>query len=133
MAAALWAMRPLRRNPHLVRQFLGWLICGVAFGCAALTSGPAALPVVILPVIAIAAMCPHRVGHALGIVAAIAVAALLVAPWTIYVHEAAPEGWQNWLADMMPPTTESTHSIAPLPGRILKMRKPEKQRLFRSS
>lgn len=105
MASALWAMRPLRRNPSLIRQFLGWLVCGTALGMTVLSGGPLAVPVAAVPILVIALMCPHRVGHTLGLAAAIAVAALLVTPWSIYVHESTPDGWRHWLATMTPPAT----------------------------
>jgi 4-amino-4-deoxy-L-arabinose transferase-like glycosyltransferase len=97
MATALWAMRPLRRNPSLARQFIGWLLCGLATGMATMTGGGAALPVVLVPILAIALSCPYRIGHTLGLIAATAIAALTITPWAIYVHEAAPDGWGLWL------------------------------------
>ncbi|MEM9415828.1 MAG: phospholipid carrier-dependent glycosyltransferase [Planctomycetota bacterium] len=104
MAAALWAMRPLRRNPSLLRQFLGWLICGTALGAVMLTGGPIAVPVAAVPILVIAMLCPYRVGHTLGLLAAVAVAALVVTPWAIYVHESTPDGWQRWLSTLSPGT-----------------------------
>lgn len=97
MATALWAMRPLRRNPSLIRQFIGWLLCGLTMGMATLTGGGSVVPVVLIPIVVIALICPHRIGHTLGLVAATAIAALTVTPWAIYVHEASPDGWQLWL------------------------------------
>lgn len=110
MAAALWAMRPLRRNPSLLRQMLGWLICGTALGMALLTGGPMAVPVAAVPILVVALICPHRIGHTLGLTAAVAVAALLVTPWAIYVHESTPDGWRHWLAAMTPPATAGSIS-----------------------
>ncbi|XAL98762.1 phospholipid carrier-dependent glycosyltransferase [Phycisphaeraceae bacterium D3-23] len=102
MAAALWAMRPLRRNPSLLRQFLGWLVCGAALGAVMLTGGPIAVPIAAIPILVIAMLCPYRVGHTLGLLASVAVAALVVTPWAIYVHESTPDGWQHWLSTLSP-------------------------------
>jgi len=102
IAASLWAMRPLRHNPSLVRQFVGWLVCGLAIGMTVLTGGPVALPTVILPIIVIALICPHRLGHAMGVAAAFALAVLLVTPWAIQIHEAIPQAWQEWTGNINP-------------------------------
>jgi len=103
VAAALWAMRPLRRNPSLIRQLLGWLICGLCMGMATLTGGPTAVPTVILPIIAIALICPHRLSHGMGIAAGLAIAALVVTPWSVHVHEeTTPDVWQQWLDTLTP-------------------------------
>lgn len=102
IAAALWAMRPMRRNPALARQFLGWLVCGVGLGMATLTAGPVAIPPVVLPLAVMSLICPRRLGHTLGIIAAIAVAVLVVTPWSIHVHESMPDGWRQWVSTMQP-------------------------------
>lgn len=103
VAAALWAMRPLRRNPSLKRQFIGWLVCGLAIGMTVLTGGPLAMPTVVGPIIIIALICPHRLGHTLGVFAALALAVLLITPWSIHIHETNPEAWHRW-ADSLDPT-----------------------------
>lgn len=108
MATALWAMRPLRRNPSLARQFIGWLLCGLTVGMATLTGGGSAIPVVLVPILVIALSCPHRIGHTLGLIAAVAIAALTVTPWAIYVHEATPDGWQLWLNPIAPHASTSS-------------------------
>ena len=102
IAGALWAMRPMRRSPSLLRQFSGWLVCGVGLGMATLTAGPVAIPPVVLPLAVMSLICPRRLGHTLGIIAALAVAVLVVTPWSIHVHESMPEGWRQWVATMQP-------------------------------
>ncbi|MEM9019072.1 MAG: hypothetical protein AAGC44_00795 [Planctomycetota bacterium] len=102
IAGALWAMRPMRRSPALPRQFMGWLVCGTGLGMATLTAGPVAIPPVVLPLAAMSMICPRRLGHALGVIAALAVAVLVVTPWSIHVHETMPDGWRQWVGAMEP-------------------------------
>lgn len=102
VAGALWAMRPMRRSPGLARQLIGWLICGVALGMGTLTAGPTAVPPIVLPLAVMSMLCPRRLGHTLGVIAAIAVAVLIVTPWSIHVHESMPNGWEQWLVALAP-------------------------------
>ena len=97
MGSALWAIRPHRRNPRLPRQFLGWLICGLATGMATLVGGPGTALVTLAPIATMTLICPSRIGHALGLFAATAIAALLITPWAVYLHEVSPDGWAHWL------------------------------------
>jgi 4-amino-4-deoxy-L-arabinose transferase-like glycosyltransferase len=116
MAAALWAIRPLRPPAKLVRQMLGWLICGLALGMLLLTAGPGALPPVLAPLLLIVLLVPHRLGHALGLLAAAIVAALLVAPWAGYALSQDPEVWQSWLAQFNPPRSADFGDVWRLAG-----------------
>jgi len=102
MAAALWAMRPLRDLPSIWRQITGWLLCGLALGAAVLVGGPLALPPALIPLAVIVFVCPHRVGHGLGILTAVLVAALTVTPWVIFVHLHDPSAASHWLALLAP-------------------------------
>lgn len=102
IAAALWAMRPLRASPAFFRQFLGWLVCGLALGFAALTAGPRAVPVTLLCTITLAMLCPRRIGHIMGLIASSAVAALVLTPWALHAHDHDPNVWQLWINQLTP-------------------------------
>lgn len=102
IAGALWAMRPLRAAPSLLRQLIGWVVSGTALGLATLTAGPAAVPATLLCTIVMAMICPRRVGHIMGLLASIAIAALLLTPWALHVHDHNPHVWQQWIDELTP-------------------------------
>lgn len=104
LAGALWAIRPLRPPPRLSRQALGWGLCGLSLGLATLTHGPAAVPLIVLPLGLIALICPRRLSHLFGLAAAGALGALMVIPWALYAHQLDPLVWQNWSASVRPST-----------------------------
>lgn len=94
--SAAWAIRPLRPPPSLVRQGLGWAVCGLAVGVAALCGGLVVVPAVLLPIIMFLALCPNRVSHTMGLGAAVALAGLMFLPWVVAVH-ATGGGSSGWL------------------------------------
>ncbi|MEM6505648.1 MAG: hypothetical protein AAF711_09290 [Planctomycetota bacterium] len=102
IAGALWAMRPLRAAPSLVRQLIGWVTCGVGLGLATLTMGPSIIPGTLLCTIVLAMICPRRIGHIMGLLASTALAALLLTPWALHVHGQDADVWQQWLARLSP-------------------------------
>ena len=102
VASAMWALRPLRPTPAIGRQALGWMICGAALGSAVLIGGLSAMPLVLLPILITAIMCPNRVSHILGLVASICIAGLMVIPWATYVHKQDIGVWELWLMDLWP-------------------------------
>lgn len=102
IAGALWAMRPLKATPSLARQLIGWLVCGVGLGLATLTMGPMAIPGTLLCAIAVGLVCPRRVGHLMGLLTASSIAALMLTPWILYVHDHDPELWQRWFGLVSP-------------------------------
>lgn len=102
IAAAVWSIRPLRPTASLVRQGLGWMTCGLALGVAALIAGPTAFVSTLLPILIILLLCPHRISHLLGMVAAACIATLIVTPWVVYALDQNPEVWKRWLADLGP-------------------------------
>ncbi len=102
IAGGMWAMRPLRPYASVVRQVLGWLICGAALGGATLTAGPTAGPAITIPMITIVLLCPHRVTNMLGLVAAHAIAALVLVPWALQAHAHNPDIYTAWLAQLWP-------------------------------
>ncbi len=102
MAFALWAMRPLRDPPGIPRQMLGWMMTGLALGAAMLIGGPLALPPTLIPLLVIVFVCPHRVGHTLGLLAAMLISALAITPWAIVVHQHDPMAAGHWLAQLAP-------------------------------
>ncbi|MCC6579301.1 MAG: hypothetical protein IT440_02585 [Phycisphaeraceae bacterium] len=97
IAAALWAVRPLRPLPSTERQFIGWITCGLALGVATLVTGPITLATVIAPIFLFILLCPDRIGHLIGLLAALLIAVLLVAPWLVYAHEQNAQAWATWL------------------------------------
>ena len=102
IAGALWAMRPLRTSPSLIRQLLGWMTCGVGLGMATLTLGPTAIPGTLLCTVVLAMCCPRRIGHIMGLIASTALAVLLLTPWALHVHGHDPEVYQQWLSHLWP-------------------------------
>lgn len=123
IAAALWAIRPLRPAPKILRQAMGWGLCGTALGLAALTHGPAVVPQVMLPLLLIGMICSRRITHLMGLAAAGAMAALMTMPWAIYVHQQDPHIWSDWFELLRPPTEAGvlveavgTRSVALLVG-----------------
>lgn len=93
MAAALWAIRPMRPGPKLWRQAAGWALCGASTGAALLCGGLIVLALVGLPLVVIAALCPRRMSHALGLLAAGSIAGLITLPWAVYLLQAEPDTW----------------------------------------
>jgi len=91
IASGLWAMRPLKASSGLDRRVLGWLICGLALGSAMLVKQPGVALAIVLPPMAlmIAIVPSRRLGNAIGFVFAVAVGALITAPWLIYVVQQA--------------------------------------------
>ena len=102
LAAALWATRPLRPMPSVTRQAIGWVVCGVTLAAAVLTLGPEGLVLTVLPIGLILVLCPHRLGHMLGLLAAALIGSLTVLPWVIYVHVQVPTVWGLWLERLIP-------------------------------
>lgn len=101
IAAALWAIRPLKPAPSIWRQGLGWGLAGVAFAGALLVT-PVALLTVPLPILLILILIPGRLSHLLGLLAAVLIGVLLLTPWVVYVHTDAPDTWRYWLVELAP-------------------------------
>ncbi len=102
IAAAVWAIRPTRPAISLLRQALGWGLCGFTLGIAILTAGPSALLGVGLPVLLILCLCPHRINHAMGLIAALLIGCLVALPWAGYIHGWDPDIWRYWLNEALP-------------------------------
>lgn len=102
IAGALWAMRPLRTAPSLIRQLVGWITCGIGLGLAALTLGPIATPSTLLCTVVLAMISPRRIGHIMGIIASTVLAILILMPWAMHVHGHDPEVYQQWLSQLKP-------------------------------
>ncbi|MCE9591682.1 MAG: hypothetical protein K8S99_14300 [Planctomycetes bacterium] len=102
IAAALWALRPLKPQPSLWRQAIGWALCGLSMGLAALTIGPGAMLSVAMPVLFLTLLCPNRASHLLGLLAALLLSALVVLPWATFARQHDPDAWPvdpvRWVA-----------------------------------
>lgn len=119
IAAALWAIRPLRPSAALTRQAIGWTACGLALGAATLVAGANVLIYVLVPICAMLLLVPHRVGHVMGLVAAVLIAVLMVTPWAGYAHLQQPDVWRYWLAALLPPPVQGAGEVFSLAGRRL--------------
>ncbi len=107
VAAALWALRPLRPSPSLPRQAIGWAVSGGALGAVVLTGGLPAVPAVFLPILVVTVMCPNRISHLLGLLAAVFIAGLMVMPWAMYVHNQDTRIWELWVSGLWPQSLQS--------------------------
>ena len=54
------------------------------------------------PIVLILFLCPHRVSHLMGLLAAVLIAVLLTMPWLVYSHEDDPEVFTTWLGGLVP-------------------------------
>lgn len=102
VALGLWATRPLRPSPTRTRQALGWVGCGLALAAAMLVGGPSVLWWVAMPIFVMLVICPGRLGHLLGLLVALLLAAILLTPWAIHLHEKNPDTWRHWLGAIAP-------------------------------
>lgn len=106
MAAAIWALRPMRPGPAIVRQISGWLISGIALAALFATAGWFGLLMAMGPMLGIVLLCPRRFSHLMAMVSSLCVAALLLSPWLWHV---AGEPWEqstyvtgHWLLQLWP-------------------------------
>jgi len=102
VAAALWAIRPMRPAPSVERQFIGWVTSGLALGAAILTGGPWTILHVALPVLLLLVLCPGRLSHLLGLLAALLIGTLMVIPWAVYADQHDATAYLHWLATIRP-------------------------------
>ncbi len=93
IAAALWALRPMRPPPSIARQASGWALSGLAMGMAVLTLGPVSLIPVSFPILLLILLCPNRLSHLMGLVAALFLATLTVLVWAAYAHVQSIDAW----------------------------------------
>lgn len=93
VAAALWALRPLRPAPTVARQAIGWTLCGLASMMTALTVGPWGLAMACVTVLLFVVILPDRFGHLMGLIASVMVAVLGLIPWIVYTHESDAGAW----------------------------------------
>lgn len=119
VAGALWAIRPLRSAPSVERQFIGWTICGVAMGAAQLFWGFAALAYITAGVLVILVLCPGRIGHLLGLLAALLIGVLMALPWAVYVFDNGGNPWATWIDRFASPSAEEMPERLALLGRQL--------------
>ncbi len=102
IGGAAWAIRPLRPLPSTERQFIGWITCGLALGFATLTAGPVTLATIVAPIFVLIVLCPDRVSHLIGLLAALLIGVLLAMPWLLYGHEHDPHAWEAWIRLILP-------------------------------
>lgn len=96
IAAAMWAVRPLRPAPGLGRQAIGWGLCGLAAGATALTAGAVGAWALVWPIGVAIGLSPGRIGHGLGMIASSLVAALIVLPWALTIAVVDPALVARW-------------------------------------
>ena len=105
VAAALWAIRPYRPAPTAARQAGGWTLCGLALAAVTVIGGAVSLLPVVVALAVLAALCPRRLGHALGLVAALGGALLLTLPWMVHVLRQTDVGWVSLMGAGLGPGT----------------------------
>jgi len=91
VASALWAIRPLRPSPALWHQAIGWAGTGCMLAGAALVGGVPALLKGVILVLVILTLCPGRLHHMLGLLAAALLAVLAAGSWAVVVYQHEPE------------------------------------------
>lgn len=91
MASALWALQPRSGTPQRMRAVAGWLLYGLWLAAAFLVKGPIAVVHTALPLSLIAATGLRRRRDFAGLLGGLLVAAVLVAPWYLYVLQTFPE------------------------------------------
>lgn len=119
VAAALWAARPLKPSPSLIRQALGWTICGLALGTAVLFGGASLVPKVLIPLAVVLAICPRRITYLFALAAACAIGALMALPWALHVHEAEPITWRDWGGSLVPERWANVGLLSAWIGRAI--------------
>jgi 4-amino-4-deoxy-L-arabinose transferase-like glycosyltransferase len=98
IAAALWAMRPLKPINWVGRRVSGWLVAGLATGGAVMTVGPTAVLFIVPPIFAAILLTPfRRLDNSLGLLFAMILGSICVAPWYLYVMETVPDAWERLL------------------------------------
>lgn len=121
VAAAMWAMRPLRPAASVTRQAFGWLLAGLAMGLAVLTGGSVSVPLVVLPLMLMVVICPNRVSHLMGLIAACVLASLMVLPWMAHVYDQKADAWNQWRHEMTPWLAMQPRVLGPMLGWRLAM------------
>ncbi|MEM6756305.1 MAG: hypothetical protein AAF586_03990 [Planctomycetota bacterium] len=96
IAAAMWAIRPMRPAPGVGRQAIGWGLCGLAAGLSVLTAGVVGAWAVAWPIGVAIVLSPGRIGHTLGMIAASLVTALIVLPWALTIAVVDPSLVGRW-------------------------------------
>ncbi|MCC6579737.1 MAG: hypothetical protein IT440_04795 [Phycisphaeraceae bacterium] len=96
IAAALWAMRPWKASPSLVRTLGGWALAGVFLGLSILSKGALAIVITVIPLILMMAILRDRwKSAALGLAILILAAAAVAAPWYIHIEQTFPRSTQT--------------------------------------
>ncbi|MDH3583600.1 MAG: phospholipid carrier-dependent glycosyltransferase [Phycisphaerae bacterium] len=106
IASGLWAMRPLKTVNWRSRRVIGWLVSGLAMGCAILTGGPVGLVFVLPPLFAAICLTPRRrMTNSLGLSFALILGLMAATPWYLYVLGELPdEGWEKLSEHWQAPT-----------------------------
>ncbi len=112
IAAALWALRPLRPAPSAARQATGWILCGLATALAVLAVGPGAFLSVGLPILLFVFLCPNRISHLLGWFTALLIACLFLTPWAIFTIKQTRESVLDDISIFIPAHWASLRQLA---------------------
>ena len=117
MAAAFWAIRPLRPTPSVERQFVGWVTCGLAMGFAMLTAGLWSAFYVAVPIVLIMVLCPGRISHLMGLLASFLISLLIVVPWVVIADSNDPMIHRHWFSVFANSDWKNVPQLAGLMGQ----------------
>ncbi len=96
LSGAVWAMRPFKPAPALVRQLLGWALAGLGLSGLTLAAGSGSIWAALLPLWLVAFLGERKISHVVGTLAAGALAVVCVTPWMVRVYRLDPDAGQAW-------------------------------------
>jgi 4-amino-4-deoxy-L-arabinose transferase-like glycosyltransferase len=112
IASALWAMNPRGGEVSRARLILGWLIAGLAMAASTMSKNPLAVAMVGLPVGGtIVLLTGRRKAAIFGLLAAVAITALIVTPWYIYVARTYATAEEKLMREFTQPRGEDAQEF----------------------
>jgi 4-amino-4-deoxy-L-arabinose transferase-like glycosyltransferase len=112
VAAALWAMNPRGGEVSRARLIVGWLIAGLAMAASTMSKNPLAVVIVALPVGGAVVLLPgRRKAAVLGLLAAVAITAVIVTPWYVYVAEKYSTAEEKLVREFTQPRGEDAQAF----------------------
>ncbi|MCI0362819.1 MAG: hypothetical protein L0219_02990, partial [Phycisphaerales bacterium] len=120
IAGGLWAMAPGHATRARHKGF-GWVICGTAMACAAMSNNPLAFATIVIPLIVAIAMVPQRrIINLGGLITAVLIGAAPVAAWYWQVDQAYGDVRQVLTQEVLNPSTpESVFYYVSILGLVL--------------